>query len=39
MRIYWFYRPDYIGTINYTNLSLNWKYTMSFYIKKYWFIR
>lgn len=33
MRIYWFYRPDYIWNFDFQNwTSLNWKYTLSFWL-------
>lgn len=33
MKLYWFYRPDYIWNFDFQNwTSLNWKYTLSFWL-------
>lgn len=32
MYIFWTYRPERIGNVNFNDISLNWTYTPSFYI-------
>ena len=38
MKLYWFFRPDYIWNFDFQNwTNLNWKYTLSFWLSwQYW---